>query len=81
MRFLYTGIAFGHCINKNQTYTGDELVQLIVKTAQHLCDNGWDITPDECHHIGKIDLNNIGIDDILYCQELCGADIILPSKL
>ena len=31
--------------------------------------------------IEQIDLNNIKQDDILFCQELCGADIILPSKL
>ena len=81
MRFFYTGIAFGHCINKNRTYTGDELVRLIVETVKNIYQDGWDITPDECHQIEKIDLNNITLDDIMFCQELCGADVILPSKL
>tara|TARA_Y100000768_G_scaffold381825_3_gene361127 strand:- start:4665 stop:4910 length:246 start_codon:yes stop_codon:yes gene_type:complete len=81
MRFFYTGIAFGHCINKNRTYTGDELVRLIVETVKKLYDKGWDFGPDECQHIDKIDLNNIKLDDIMFCQELCGADVILPSKL
>ena len=29
----------------------------------------------------NIDIDNINIDTIMYCQELCGARIILPSKL
>lgn len=81
MRFYYTGITFGHNINTNNSYTGNELVKLIVETVFSLYENGWDITPDEYVVIQSIDLNNITIGDIMFCQELCGADIILPAKL
>lgn len=78
MRFLYTGIACGEYVNTNNIYTGEELVKLIVNTINLLYNTGWDLSPDD---VCCIDTNNITLDDILFCQELCGADIILPSKL
>ena len=81
MRFSYDGISYGPSVNKNQSYTGKELVELVVYTIKQLYHEKWDITLDEYNHIGKIDIDNIDLDDILYCQELCGAAVILPSKL
>jgi len=81
MRFFYDGISYGPTVNKNQSYTGTELVELIVHTIKQLYHEGRDITMEEYNHIGKIDIDNINIDTIMYCQELCGARIILPSKL
>lgn len=81
MHFLYTGIAYGPNVNKNAIYTDRQLVHLIVYTIKQLYHSSWDITIDEINHLSKIDLNNIQDKDVLYCQELCGADIVTSSRL
>ena len=81
MLFYYDGISYGPSVRHNQSYTGKELVELIVYTIKQVYHEGYDITLDEYNDIGKIDIDNIDLADILYCQELCGAAVIIPSKL
>jgi hypothetical protein len=80
MRFFYNGISYGPSVNKNQIYSGKQLVELIVFTIKQLYNEGWDITKDDIDILSKIDLNNIQFNDIIQCQEICGADLV-PASL
>jgi hypothetical protein len=81
MRFFYSGISYGPCVNKNQIYSDKQLVELIIFTIKQLYNEGWDITKDDVDILSKIDLNNIQCNDIIQCQEICGADLYTTSKL